>query len=85
MAGATGPIGALAASESAGCLREVMTLWATLVLIPIGLMWVAARIVEVEDRREQAKALFGAIAIVGYFLSAFASLLTVNIRQLVRI
>jgi hypothetical protein len=78
---ATGPIWALAAGATTGCLGQVFVIWTILVFIPLGAAALASRWIKSESLRERAVALFVAMAIVGYFISVFASPMVIDIHM----
>jgi hypothetical protein len=78
---ATGPMWAITAGAKTGCMQPIVGIWSVLVFIPVGLMGVAWRLSGSEPLREQLVALLAAIAIVGYLIALFVSLLVIGVHQ----
>jgi hypothetical protein len=80
--GLAAPLYAGTEGWKAGCLVAVVLIWGVLVASPLGLLVIMGSTASSETAKEKWVGLTGALAIVGYFIAIFASVLVIGVSSL---
>jgi FtsH-binding integral membrane protein len=81
IAGLAAPIYAATEGWKVGCLPQLVPVWGVLVAVPLVLMVIIGSMAASETAKEKWSSLFGALAIVGYFLACLATACIIGVSR----